>query len=55
MIDESLKKFTQKNDTRSAWREFVSPTDIIGLKVNTLAYPTTHTALTSAVADSLQQ
>ena len=53
MLDQSIKKLANKKDLKPAWRQFVLPTDVIGLKVNSMSYPTTHTELAYAVADSL--
>jgi len=34
MVEEGICRFTGKTDPSKAWREFVSPDDIVGIKVN---------------------
>jgi len=34
MVNRSIREFTGKDSLRDAWREFVSPDDVVGLKVN---------------------
>lgn len=55
MLEKGLLTFTGKSSIAKAWQEFVSPKDIIGLKINCLgraALPT-HPAFTEAVIRSL--
>ncbi len=33
LLDEVIKKYTQKKDVNSAWREFFSSKDVVGIKV----------------------
>jgi len=33
VIDEMMKKYTGKGDVKSAWREFFSPKDVVGIKI----------------------
>jgi uncharacterized protein (DUF362 family) len=34
MVDRSIRELTGRDSLRDAWREFVSPDDVVGLKVN---------------------
>jgi uncharacterized protein (DUF362 family) len=34
MVDRSVRELTGKDSLRDAWREFVSPDDVVGLKIN---------------------
>jgi len=36
MLDKAMTAFTGKNSSADAWRQFVAPEDIVGLKINTL-------------------
>jgi len=36
MLEKSMTTFSGKNSLQDAWRQFVSPEDLIGLKLNTL-------------------
>jgi len=53
-LDQGLMKLTGKSAAKDAWREFVSPSDQIGLKVNPIAprLPSSR-ELTQAVIDGL--
>ena len=37
MIDHAMMKFTGLNSAKEAWKDFVLPTDIVGIKINPLA------------------
>ena len=37
MIDRAMMKFTGLNSAKEAWKDFVLPTDIVGIKINSLA------------------
>ena len=39
MTNEAIKRFTGKRTVAKAWREFVSPADVVGVKLNCLASP----------------
>lgn len=39
MTNEAMKRFTGKKSVAQAWKEFVHPTDIVGIKLNCLAAP----------------
>jgi len=34
MVDRSIRELTGKDSMRDAWREFVAPDDVVGLKIN---------------------
>ncbi len=53
-LDQGLTRLTGRATAREAWREFVSPADVVGIKVNPVArlLPTSF-ALTRAVIDGL--
>ncbi len=55
MLEKALLSFTGKTSLTDAWKEFVSPKDKIGLKINCLgrAALSTHPVLTEAVIKSL--
>ena len=55
MLEKGLMTFTGKSSIAEAWKEFVSPKDKIGLKINCLgrAPLSTHPAFTEAVIKSL--
>jgi uncharacterized protein (DUF362 family) len=55
MLDHGLMSFTGKTSVAEAWKEFVSPKDIIGLKINCLGRRMlpTHPIFTDAVIKSL--
>jgi len=53
-LEQGLMRLTGRPTARDAWREFVSPSDVVGIKVNPVArlLPTSF-ALTQAVIDGL--
>jgi uncharacterized protein (DUF362 family) len=55
MIERGLCRLTGKQNSAEAWRQLLSPDDVVGLKVNCLGGPRlcTHPALADAVAASL--
>lgn len=57
MLKESMLKLTGEKNLKKAWRKFVSPKDIIGLKVNPVAGKllTTSHAVTGAVIRQLEE
>jgi hypothetical protein len=57
MVQKSLMELTGKSSSSAAWREFVSPEDIVGLKVNPVAGKTLSTSLeiTHAVIRQLEE
>lgn len=57
MLKESMLKLTGEKSLKKAWRKFVSPKDIIGLKVNPVAGKTLSTshAVTGAVIRQLEE
>lgn len=57
MLRESLLALTGEKSLKKAWRKFVSPNDIIGLKVNPVAgrLLTTSHAVTGAVIKQLEE
>jgi len=50
MLEAGLARLTEEADVTQAWRRFFGPSDIIGLKVNCLGAPTTHTHVEVALA-----
>ncbi|PKP38759.1 MAG: hypothetical protein CVT97_00030 [Bacteroidetes bacterium HGW-Bacteroidetes-14] len=57
MLKESMLKLTGEKNLKKAWRKFVSPKDIVGLKVNPVAGKTLSTshAVTGAVIRQLEE
>ncbi len=57
LVEEAVKAATGNSDIQTAWMTLVSPQDIIGIKVNTLAGPgmSTRPALAFAIAASLSK
>ncbi len=55
MVEQAILSFTNKSTLAAAWKEFVSPKDIIGLKINCLGrhMVSTQPAFTDAVIKSL--
>ena len=45
MVDEGMKALTGDADPVSAWRKFVSPTDVVAVKVNPSSAPLTITSI----------
>ncbi len=54
LLDASLQKLTGAADATAAWRKFVSPKDRVGIKVNTLGFPT-QPAVADAIAAGVRQ
>ncbi len=63
MLDKALTSFSGKSTVADAWRQFVSPDDIVGLKINTLGlqeikgmdYVQHFAAMNNALAAGLRQ
>ena len=57
MLKSSMLRLTGATDLKDAWRQFVDPTDIVGLKVNPVAGKmlTTSHAVTQAVVRQLEE
>ncbi len=57
MVDAGLTRLAGVSDPVQAWRRFFAPNDVVGIKVNCLGAPATHThtEVTMAVARSLQR
>lgn len=55
LVEETVRAATGQSDIQTAWMALVSPKDVIGIKVNTLAGPgmSTRPALAFAIAASL--
>ena len=55
MIEKGLLAFTNKGSIAAAWKEFVSPKDVIGLKINCLGRNmiSTHPVFVEAIIKSL--
>jgi hypothetical protein len=51
MLDEGMRKLTGKRTAADAWKEFVSPTEVIGLKFNRLSRD--HTRAVRAIRDAI--
>jgi len=54
-LDQGLMKLTGKRTAQDAWREFVSPSDQVGIKINPIGHLPTSRELTQAVIDGLQE
>ena len=56
MTNEAIRRFTGKRTVVKAWRELVTPTDIVGIKLNCLASPNmgTSPAMVAAIVKGLQ-
>jgi len=56
MTNDALRHFTGKRTVAQAWREFIHPTDTVGLKLNCLASPNlgTSPAMVNAIVKGLQ-
>lgn len=54
-LDKTAQRLTNTNDTTKAWQALFSPKDVVGIKVNTLAFRpvTTHPQLVEAIIKSL--
>jgi len=57
MLKESMLRLTGEKNLKKAWRKFVSPKDVVGLKVNPVAGKllTTSHAVTGAVIKQLEE
>ena len=57
MVTAGLQQLTGQTNETLAWQQFVTPTDVVGLKVSTLAAPLqiTHQAVLDAIAAGLRQ
>lgn len=55
MIDQSMMKLTGRDTAKEAWRDFVLPDHIVGIKINPLAGPklSTHSAIVNKIIESL--
>jgi uncharacterized protein (DUF362 family) len=55
MVARSIAELTGKDSPRDAWREFVSPDDIVGIKVNCIARKnfSTQPCIVDAIVDGL--
>ena len=57
MVAAGLQHLTGQTNETAAWQQFVTPTDVVGIKVSTLAAPVhvTHQAVIDAIAAGLRQ
>ena len=57
MVTAGLKQLTGQTNEMLAWQQFVTPADVVGIKVSTLAAPlhVTHQAVLDAIAAGLRQ
>ena len=55
MLDQAMIKLTGRETAKEAWRDFVLPDNIVGIKINPLAGPklSTHSVLVNKIVDSL--
>lgn len=55
MLDQAMMKLTGRETAKEAWRDFVLPDHIVGIKINPLAGPklSTHSALVNKIVGSL--
>ena len=55
MIDQSMMKLTGRDTVKEAWRDFVLPDHIVGIKINPLAGPglSTHAAIVNNIIEGL--
>ena len=55
MLDQAMMKLTGRDTAKEAWRDFVLPANIVGIKINPLAGPElcTHSVLVNKIVDSL--
>ncbi len=55
MLDQAMVKLTGRDTAKEAWRDFVLPDNIVGIKINPLAGPKlcTHAVLVNKIVDSL--
>jgi len=55
MLDAAITQLTGLNDARSAWQALFDPTEMVGIKVNTISRYTTSPEVAYAVAQRLQE
>ncbi len=57
MLEKSMCALTGESTSAAAWRKFVQPTDVVGIKIATTGGPllSTHSALIDAVVAQLRQ
>ena len=57
LLDRAMKSFYDTQDPVAAWKKVVSPGEVVGLKVNTIAGPglSTSVALVEAICERLKQ
>jgi len=53
MLEEMMKTFTGKNDVKSAWKEFFSVKDVVGIKTNAMM-AATHKEILLSIVKSLK-
>ena len=55
MLDQAMMKLTGRPTAKEAWRDFVLPDDIVGIKINPLAGPklSTHVVIVNKIIESL--
>ncbi|MDE0085243.1 MAG: DUF362 domain-containing protein [Candidatus Poribacteria bacterium] len=55
MIDQAMMKLTGRDSAKEAWRDFVLPDNIVGIKINPLAGPklSTHSAIVNKIIEGL--
>ena len=55
MLDQAMMKLTGRPTAKEAWRDFVLPDDIVGIKINPLAGPklSTHVVVIDKIVESL--
>lgn len=55
MIDQAMMKLTGRESAKEAWRDFVLPDHIVGIKINPLAGPklSTHSAIVNKIIEGL--
>ena len=55
MLDQAMMKLTGRDSAKEAWRDFVLPDDIVGIKINPLAGPklSTHTVIVNKIIEGL--
>ncbi len=55
MLDQAMVKLTGRETAKEAWRDFVLPDHIVGIKVNPLAGPklSTHSVIVNKIVDAL--
>lgn len=55
MLDQAMVKLTGRETAKEAWRDFVLPDNIVGIKINPLAGPklSTHAVLVNKIVESL--